>query len=145
MDWKIVLAVEIGMISDTTKIASSFFIIPFAFISSTVFLTFPSMSSERSVRRGVTPHCKLRAICVLLSFVKANIGGFGRLRERRDAIFPCLVYTNIASTPRLSAGVCNRKLVKIEDKQVVVYIKYIKRGSTHFHCTIADLLSNLIW
>nr|GMD87644.1 hypothetical protein KK1_007951 [Ipomoea batatas] len=71
---------------------------------SMVFSMFASMSSDRSTNTGIIPHCRLRAILVPLSFVKPNIGGFGRLRERRDAICPFLVYTKIASTPMLLAA-----------------------------------------
>nr|KYP75245.1 hypothetical protein KK1_007951 [Cajanus cajan] len=63
-----------------------------------------SASSDKSTRRGTTPHCKFRAMRVLSSLVKAKIGGFGRLRDRSDAMCPCFVYTKMASTPRLLAA-----------------------------------------
>lgn len=104
IDWNAVEVTWVGVKSDTTKTESPCFTIPFIFMRSMVFDTLASMSSNKSTRRGITPHCKFKAIRVLSSFVNANMGGYGRLRDRRDAICPCFVYTKMASTPRLLAA-----------------------------------------
>lgn len=92
------------MMSETTSTVSPFLISPLVFRRWTDLVMLASISSERSTRSGVTPQRRLRAILVLLSFVNANMGGFGRFREITDAICPCLVYTKIASSPKLFAA-----------------------------------------
>lgn len=106
IDWNAVEeAGPVGVTSDTTKTASPSRTIPFAFRRLTDLAMSTSMSSVRSTNSGMTPHCRFRAMRVLSSFVNANMGEFGRLRESRDAMCPCFVYTKIASTPRLSATI----------------------------------------
>lgn len=91
IDWNAVRVAQAGVRSETIKTASPSFIMPLDFIRSMVFDMLDSMSSDKSVRMGITPHCKVKAIRASLSSVKANMGGFGRLRERSDAISPCFV------------------------------------------------------
>lgn len=104
IDWNAIGVERDGVTSETTKTVSPSFTKPFDFMRSMVLEILDSMSSDRSTRSGVTPHCKFKAIRVLSSFVKANMGGFGLLRDRSDAMCPCLVYTKIASTARLLAA-----------------------------------------
>lgn len=93
-----------GAISETTRTTSPWLINPLDSISWTDFEMLDSASSDKSTRRGTTPHRRFRAIRVLSSSVKAKMGGFGRLRDRSDAMCPCFVYTKMASTPRLLAA-----------------------------------------
>ena len=95
---------RVGATSETTRTTSPWLINPLDFISWTDFEMLDSASSDKSTRRGTTPHCKVRAMRVLSSLVKAKMGGFGRLRDRSDAMCPYFVYTKMASTPRLLAA-----------------------------------------
>lgn len=88
IDWDAIDAARAGEISETTSTESPCFTNPFDFTSSIPLEMFASTSSERSMRRGNTPHCRFKAILVLSSSVNANIGGLGRFRDRRDAICP---------------------------------------------------------
>lgn len=104
IDWNAVEVECVEVKSETTKTTSPSFIIPLVLIRSMVFEMLASISSDKSTRTGITPHCKFKAIRALLLFVNANMGEYGRLRDRSDAICPCFVYTKIASTPRLLAA-----------------------------------------
>ena len=90
-DWKAIGVARVGVTSETTKTASPCFNIPILFIKSMVFEMLASTSSDKSTRRGITPHCKFRALRVLSLSVNANMGGFGRLRDSSDAMCPCFV------------------------------------------------------
>lgn len=127
--------------SETTSTVSPFLINPLLFKRWTDLAMLASMSSERSTRRGVTPHCRLRAILTLLSFVNANMGGFGRLREITDAIRPCLVYTNIASIPKLLAAIIAKARIC---KRLSYQILNLASKPTHCCSRITDLLGNLV-
>lgn len=104
IDWKAFGVAQDGEISETTKTSSPSSNIPFIFIRSMVFVMLASTSSDNSARIGVTPHCRFILIRVLLLSVKANMGELGRMRDKSDAIWPCFVYTKMASTPRLLAA-----------------------------------------
>lgn len=112
IDWNAIGVAREGVTSETTKTESPSFTNPFDFMRWMVLEMLDSISSDRSTRTGITPHCKFRAIRVLSSFVKANMGGFGLLRDKRDAMCPCLVYTKIASTARLLAAQRVYRLIK---------------------------------
>ena len=90
-------------ISETAITKSPGFTIPLAFNRTNVRLKLLSMSSLKSSRNGIRPHCKFKHLLTCVEGVNANIGQSGRQRDRRDAMSPFLVYTNIASTARLFA------------------------------------------
>jgi hypothetical protein len=62
-----------------------------------------SISSVKSRRNGIRPHCKFKHLLTCVDGVKAKIGQSGRQRDKREAMSPFLVYTNMASTARLFA------------------------------------------
>lgn len=107
--WNAIGVVRVGITSETTRTESPFFIKPFDFITSMAVEILASISSLKSTRSGVTPHCKFRDILVLSELVNANIGGFGRFRDNNDAMWPCFVYTKMASTARLLAAPKKKK------------------------------------
>ena len=86
IDWKAFGVAQDGVISETTKTVSPSSNTPFIFMRSMVFVMLASVSSDNSTRRGVTPHCRFILIRVLWLSVKANMGEFGRLRDKSDAI-----------------------------------------------------------
>lgn len=104
IDWDAIDAARAGEISETINTKSPCLTSPFDFTSSIPLEMLASMSSERSMRRGNTPHWRFKPILVLSSSVNANIGGLGRFRDRREAMWPCFVSTNIASTESLLAA-----------------------------------------
>lgn len=71
------------------------------------------------MRRGNTPHCRFKAILVLSLSVSANTGGLGRLRDRRDAMSPCLVSTKMASTESLLAATENMEKLMIPQEGLI--------------------------
>ena len=91
IDWKAIGVARVGVTSETTKTASPCSNIPVLFIRLMVFEMLASMSSDKSTRREVTPHCKFRALRVLSLLVNAKMGGFGRLRDSSEAMCPCFV------------------------------------------------------
>ncbi|GLT47403.1 hypothetical protein SLA2020_211040 [Shorea laevis] len=72
----------LGVKSETPKTTSQGFTISFVFIRSMVPEMLPSISSERSTSKGITPHCRYKASRESLSLVKANMGEYGKFRDQ---------------------------------------------------------------
>lgn len=94
--------------SEMATIRSPLFIMPRAFNSANVLRRLLSMSPEKSRRNGIKPHCRFSRCRMDLVSVKAKIGQSGLDLDKREAMYPRLVYTKIASTPSLLAAFVNR-------------------------------------
>lgn len=88
MDWNTEVAAQgrFRSESETSKIVSLGFTEPFDFIRLMVFLKLSSMLSDNGRCNGITPQNRFMLFLELASSVNANMGGFGRLRDRSDAM-----------------------------------------------------------
>lgn len=77
--------------TDTAMMRSPDLIMPLAFSKEKVLLRLLSMSSVKSRRNGIKPHCRFSLLRTDVEDVKAKMGQSGRHRERKDAISPVFV------------------------------------------------------
>lgn len=66
-------------------------IIALALSKENVRLRLLSMSSQKSRRKGINPHCRFRHLRIDVEGANAKIGQSGRFREISDAVCPVFV------------------------------------------------------
>lgn len=123
IDWSIFDWLE-GAISETAIIKSPDSTMPRAFKSEKVWRRLISISSEKSMRKGISPHLRFSFILTSLESVNVKIGQSGRFLDNRDAISPSLVKTKIASA--LSLFAASRKGRKAREKAQKIPSNYKK-------------------
>ena len=86
--------------SESAITRSPDWIMPLALSREKVRFRLLSMSPEKLRRKGIRPHWRFSRLLTDVEVVKAKTGQSGRHRESREAMWPVLVKTKTASTPK---------------------------------------------